>query len=354
MQKKKTILAVDDVPLNLDLLTDILDPFYNVSATVSGKDALEILKKNTPDLILLDIMMPEMDGYEVCSRIKDTDEWKNIPIIFLTAKNETEDIVRAYEAGAADYLSKPFNPPELLARVKAHLEIKESRDIIQQQNAEQKELLHVLCHDLANPFASVLSVLDIVDKDNFNEYSGLLKQSARNGLDIIALIRQMRKLDEKPISLESIPLHDALKESLDMLSSKFLNKNIAMKLIFEKEELVKAEKTSLVNSVLNNLLTNAIKFSHAHGAIDITCNEQDSKIVLTITDHGIGIPKEMLETLFDVNKSISRKGTDGEEGTGFGMPLVKKFMAAYGGEIDIKSKENEGTTVLLTFMKVEK
>ena len=144
MDNKKSILAVDDIPLNLDLLTDILDPFYNISATTGGKDALEILEDTTPDLILLDIMMPEMDGYEVCSIIKERKEWEHIPIIFLTAKNETEDIVRAYDIGAADYLSKPFNPPELLARVKAHLEIKESRDIIQKQNAEQKELLHKL------------------------------------------------------------------------------------------------------------------------------------------------------------------------------------------------------------------
>ena len=327
MQKKMTILAVDDVPLNLDLLTDILDPFYNVSATISGKDALDMMEENIPDLILLDIMMPEMDGYEVCNRIKKNKKWEHIPIIFLTAKNETEDIIHAYELGAADYISKPFNPPELLARVKAHLEIKDSRDIIQQQNAEQKELLHVLCHDLANPFASVLSVLDIVNQDNFSEYSDLLKQSAENGWGIIAL---------------------------NMLSSKFLNKNITINLNFEKEVQIRAEKTSLVNSVINNLLTNAIKFSHAEGEIDISSDEQGEKTFLTIRDYGIGIPAEIIETLFDVNLSVSTKGTDGEEGTGFGMPLVRKFMTAYGGEIDIKSVENEGTSIILTFIMHKK
>jgi signal transduction histidine kinase len=350
MQKKMSILAIDDVPLNLDLLTDILDPFYNVSATISGKDALEMLEENIPDLILLDIMMPEMDGYEVCDKIKENKKWEHIPIIFLTAKNETEDIVRAYELGAADYLSKPFNPPELLARVKAHLEIKESRDIIKKQNAEQKELLHVLCHDLANPFASVLSVLDIVDTDNFSEYSDLLKKSAENGMGIIALIRQMRKLEEKPLILDSILLFDSLQESLTMLNNKFKNKNITVKLEVEDQIQIKAEKTSLINSVINNILTNAIKFSHSDGEINITSGKHGEKIVLSIRDHGIGIPKEMLNTLFDVNQSVSRKGTGGEEGTGFGMPLVRKFMSAYGGEIDIESVENEGTAINLTFI----
>ncbi len=350
MHTKMSILAIDDVALNLDLLVDILDPFYNVSATISGKDALIMMEENIPDLILLDIMMPEMDGYEVCERIKKNKNWENIPIIFLTAKNETEDIVRAYKLGAADYLSKPFNPPVLLARVKAHLEIYESRDIIKKQNAEQKELLHVLCHDLTNPFASVLSVLNSIDAENFNEYSELLKKSAENGLGIIALIRQMRKLEEKPLVLDSISLYDSLLESLNMLDTKFKNKNISVKLEVEKKVKILAEKTSLINSVLNNILTNAIKFSHPYGIIEITFRKQGEKIILLLKDYGIGIPKKMLNILFNVNQSVSRKGTDGEEGTGFGMPLVRKFMSEYGGKIDIESVENEGTTIILTFL----
>ena len=351
MQNKKNILAVDDVPLNLDLLIDILDPLYNVSAAVSGKDALEALEENVPDLILLDIMMPEMDGYEVCSIIKHDERWKDIPVIFLTAKNETEDIVRAYEAGAVDYLSKPFNPPELLARVKAHLEIKESRDIIERHNAEQKEMLHILCHDLANPFASVLSVLDIVEEDNFSEYSDLLKRSAENGLGIIDLIRQMRKLDEKPLTLETISLADALSESVDMLSSKFQNKGIQVDRKIDKDFVIRAERRSLINSVINNILTNAIKFSHPNGRIDMAAAESEGNIILTVRDFGIGIPEDVLETVFDVNKSVSRTGTSGEEGTGFGMPLVRKFMNAYGGEIEIESEEGTGTTIKLIFLK---
>ncbi len=350
MQKKMTILAVDDIPLNLDLLTEILDPYYNVSATISGKDALEILEESIPDLILLDIMMPEIDGYEVCNRIKNNEKWKDIPIIFLTAKNETEDIVHAYELGAADYISKPFNPPELLARVKAHLEIKESRDTIKRQNAEQKELLHILCHDLANPFASVLSVLDIVDKDNFSEYSDLLKQSAENGMGIITLIRQMRKLEEKSLVLTGIPLYESLQESIKMLNTKFRNKNMSVNLQVEKGIDIIAEKTSLINSVINNLLTNAVKFSHSDGKIDIISRKAGGNVILTIRDYGIGIPENMIETLFDINQNISRKGTDGEEGTGFGMPLVRKFMIAYGGGISIESIENEGTSVNLSFL----
>ncbi len=349
MEKRINILAVDDSPLNLDVLTETLDDYYNVSATISGKDALDILKEEIPDLILLDIMMPEMDGYEVCRIIKKNKEWSDIPIIFLTAKNETEDIVKAYEIGAADYIPKPFNPPELLARVKAHLEIKVARDIIKRQNEEQKEMLHILCHDLANPFSSVLGVLDIITSDNFPEFAPLLKQSAEHGLGVISLVRQMRKLDEKPIELELLSLADTLSESIDMLSQKFTEKKISINIDIDRKLLIKAEKTSLINSVFNNILTNAAKFSYPEGTIEINATETDNGIKLSIIDHGIGIPDSILSTIFDVNQNTSRTGTNGEEGTGFGMPLVRKFMLTYGGEINIISAENKGTEVELFF-----
>jgi len=349
MRNKKNILAVDDSPLNLDVLTETLNELYNVSATISGKDALDILEEEVPDLILLDIMMPEMDGYEVCRRIKDSERYSDIPIIFLTAKNETEDIVKAYELGAADYISKPFNPPELLARVKAHLEIKESRDIIKRQSGEQKEMLHILCHDLANPFSSVLGVLDIIDKDSFEEYVPLLKKSAEHGMGVITLIRQMRKLDEKPLDLEILSLVDTLNESLSMLSLKFKNKEINLKLMLDESLTVLAERTSLINSVFNNILTNAVKFSHSGGIIEISSSLNGNNVMLSFLDYGIGIPEEMLKTIFDVNQNISRTGTSGEEGTGFGMPLVRKFMLAYGGDISINSDGKTGSEILLTF-----
>ncbi len=349
MKKRMNILAVDDSPLNLDVLTETLDDFYNVSATISGKDALEMLREEIPDLILLDIMMPEMDGYEVCRIIKENKKWADIPVIFLTAKNETEDIVRAYETGAADYISKPFNPPELLARVKAHLEIKTARDTIKRQNEEQKEMLHILCHDLANPFSSVLGVLDIITSDNFSEFAPLLKQSAEHGLGVISLVRQMRKLDEKPIELELLSLTDTLSESIDMLSRKFTEKKIVIDMNIDSNLLIKAERTSLINSVFNNILTNAVKFSYPDGTIEINASKKDGKIRLSIADHGIGIPDYILDTIFNVNQNTSRTGTNGEEGTGFGMPLVRKFMLTYGGEINIISAENKGTEVELFF-----
>ena len=209
--RRFAVLAVDDTPANLDILVELLGQTYDVSVAIDGHEALAYLETNRPDIILLDIMMPGIDGYEVCRRIKENSELEDLPIIFLTAKNESEDIIRGFENGAVDYVSKPFNPSELQARVRAHIELKYSRDLINQKSAEQRELLHILCHDLANPFSNILSVLDVAAGDikSLTEYTPLLETSARNGLEVIDLVRAMRTIEEKPFELSPIPVKSA-------------------------------------------------------------------------------------------------------------------------------------------------
>jgi len=152
------ILIVDDNPRNLRLLGNVLvKNGYDPAACLSGKEALAYLQKKTPDLIFLDIMMPEMDGYEVCTVLKKEVETRDIPVIFLTAKVEVDDIIKGFNCGGVDYVTKPFNPVELIARMKTHPELKRSREVIVEQDHEKKELIHLLCHDLTNPLASIKS-----------------------------------------------------------------------------------------------------------------------------------------------------------------------------------------------------
>ena len=152
------ILIVDDNLQNLKVLGNtIKEEGWPLAVASSGKQALDFLKKRKPSLILLDIMMPEMDGYEVCEQIKENPDTCEIPIIFLTAKNDSESVVKGFDVGAVDYVSKPFNAQELLSRVNTHLELQYSKQQLQEKNESQKELLHVLCHDLANPVGAILS-----------------------------------------------------------------------------------------------------------------------------------------------------------------------------------------------------
>ncbi len=354
------ILAVDDTEENLDILVELLGESYNVSVAIDGPSALELIEEELPDLVLLDIMMPGMDGYEVCRKLKENADTALVPVIFLTAKNEPEDIVKGFETGAVDYVPKPFNAVELLARVKTQLEIKHNRDLITKKSIEQKELLHILCHDLANPFNSMLGVMDVVreDPDSFSEYADLLGKSVSNGLEVIELVRGMRAVEEKPLELSEVNLSEGIEDSLAILKSRFDEKDIVIDVEVAADIVVRAERTSMVNSVLNNVLTNAAKFSKEGAPIDILATVDSERVALSITDHGVGMPSSLVNDLFDVSKATSRPGTNGEKGTGFGMPLIRKFMDAYGGTIMVESKdivthpEDHGTKVTLTFRKV--
>jgi two-component system, sensor histidine kinase and response regulator len=201
-EEKPTILVVDDTPEHLVIAVEFLRSEYRVKVARSGPEALKVASSVPhPDLVLLDIMMPGMDGYEVCRRLKADPDLAHVPVIFLSAKSDPEDVIRGFSLGAADYVSKPFWLEEFRARVRTHLEIKHAQDVIRRQNEEQREMLHMLCHDLANPFTNITGVLDDIGDDPaaFAEYLPLLKASTRNGIEVIELVRLMRALEEKPL-----------------------------------------------------------------------------------------------------------------------------------------------------------
>jgi two-component system sensor histidine kinase/response regulator len=355
-EEKPTILVVDDTPESLAIAVNCLQTDYHVKVARSGARALQVAASVPhPDLVLLDIMMPEMDGYEVCRVFKANPDLAHIPVIFLSAKSETDDVIHAFSVGAADYVSKPFWLEELQARVRTHLEIKRAQDVIRQKNEEQREMLHMLCHDLANPFTNIISVLDVVGDDEaaIGEYVPLLRSSARSGIEVIDLVRLMRAVEEKPLPLGPVDLARVVAESLGTLTSQIREKDVRMDTDVPAGTVVLAERVSLGNSVLNNLLTNAIKFSHPGGTVELTAVPAEGMVRITVRDHGVGMPPSLLADLFDVRKTTSRPGTSGEKGTGFGMPLMRKLVTVYGGSIEVASKEqaegvsDHGTEVLV-------
>ncbi len=349
------ILIVDDTPKNIQVLGTILkQEGYQINVARNGMQALEMVDKLPPDLILLDVMMPEMDGFETCKRLKSSSFSENIPIIFLTARTETEDIVRGFELGAIDYITKPFNAVELLVRVRTHLDLKFSKDMIEKVSNERKELLHVLCHDLANPFVSIIGLSEIITSySKYKELKSYILSAATNGLDLIGLVRDMRALEEHKLMLELFNLSEAIAESCSLLSSRFSKKNINVVINMDKSLNIWAERVSFINSVLNNILTNAVKFSYPGSEIRINAGKTGKGAEISVRDFGIGMPPELLRDIFDVKKTTSRPGTNEEIGTGFGMPLVKKFTDAYKGTIEVFSKEenassdNHGTEIRL-------
>ena len=349
--KKGCVLIVDDKLENIQVLGGVLKKEgYRINVAQSGRKALDAVAAMIPDLILLDIMMPDLDGFETCRRLKTNPDTKGIPVIFLTAKTEVEDIVRGFELGAIDYVTKPFNVPELLARVNTHLELKFTKDDLENSKLaleksvyEQKKLLHVLCHDLKAPMGNILSTLEIVEEEPefFDMMKSKLKISVLNGIKTIDLVRIMRELDDFKLLLSSVNLNEAIHESNTMMEHLCTQKSIQLEINLKKSINVLAEKTSLTNSVLNNVFSNAIKFSESGSKIVIDADLNEKEVVISIKDRGIGMPQKMLDEIFDESKQTTRKGTDGELGTGFGLPLVKKYVTAYGGRIEVSSKEQK-------------
>lgn len=353
------ILIVDDTDDNIRVLGTILRKRnYLINVAQNGVQALKLVEKVKPDLILLDIMMPEMDGFDACEKLKESAQTKDIPIIFLSAKSEKDDVIKGFKLGAVDYITKPFNSTELLARVETHLELKFSRQTIIRQSEERKELLHILSHDLGQPILSVLAALKLVDKfpHFFEELTDQMKESMENGLEIISLVKEISVLEEQKINLELVS-HNLLKlvqKTATMLDHNLKEKEIDLVLDIDSEINVFVEKRAFVNSVMNNLITNAIKFSFKNSKILIQAKKLGEETILIVKDSGIGMSEALMKDLFKFNKMTSRKGTSGESGTGFGMPLVKKFVTAFGGKIEVTSTEklngnpDHGTTIRLT------
>ncbi len=333
------ILIVDDTMQNIQVLGTILkQEGYQINVAQNGVQALAMARKVPPDLILLDIMMPELDGFEACQQLKKEPAHQDIPVIFLTAKAELNHVIQGFELGAVDYITKPFNPMELLARVRTQLDLKHSRDLTTAISQERKELIHILCHDLANPMGAVYSALNLIETwQDFMQFKKLLLDAADSALHVIELVRKMRVLEERGLELQPILLHSVVEDSYHMLESKFKEKQLRFENHVPELMRVIAEPVSLVNSVLNNLLTNAIKFSYRGTLVRINAQRWGHEIEIQVQDQGKGMPQEVLRDLFSPH-CTSREGTEGEMGTGFGMLLIKKFVSVYGGSIAIESR----------------
>ncbi|MGE4317449.1 MAG: response regulator [Deferribacterales bacterium] len=356
---KPKILIVDDEQKNIQVLgTVLIGAGYNVITASDGYKALEKLKSVKPDLIMLDIMMPVMDGMDTCVKIKSDPELSDIPVIFLTARIDKDDIIEGLRAGAVDYITKPFNQEELLCRVATHVDLVLSKRMLAERVRETSELIHVICHDLVNPIGSIKNLLSLVDEDEpIDDLKPMMESAVDRCLNIVELVRQMKAVENGKLKIKIAPvrLGDAVAGSLEVLSSMLKEKDIRAVVDIDPSLTVMAEQVSLMNSVISNIVTNALKFSDRGSDIKISAEEKDGKVTLTIKDSGIGIPANLIDMVFDPTKTTTRKGTHGESGTGFGMPLVKKFVNVYGGRIWLTSRERSaggqewGTSVHVEF-----
>ncbi|MDX2471086.1 MAG: hybrid sensor histidine kinase/response regulator [SAR324 cluster bacterium] len=339
-KNRPVILIVDSKPENIKVLRVFLTHDYKLVEAITGEEALDVAKSTKPDLILLSAEITGMGSFQLCSLFQKEPITHETPIIFLTSPLNPEQIVKGLELGAVDYVTQPFEPLELLARVSTHLSLKQKKDQIKKQNLEQKELLQVLCHDLLSLLncAQINGQLATEDPEDTPIYLNQILQSTNQGLEMIKLVRNLYSLEASELELSPINLKASLELAVELLNAPITAKEITVEINMARDLSVLAEEVSLVNSVLGNLLTNGIKFSKPGGRVEISAQKTQEWVVITVKDQGIGMPPEIKNNLFDITQSTSRLGTAGEKGTGFGMQLMRKFIHAYGGSIKVESK----------------
>jgi two-component system sensor histidine kinase/response regulator len=353
------ILVVDDEPANIFFLKGILaGEGYKVITASSGMECLEILNDTRPDVILLDIMMPVITGIEVLEKIQKNENTKNIPVIMVTAKTESTDVEEALDKGAVEYIKKPIDEIELLARLRTTLRIKKYEDALRDMLQSKKDFINVISQDLRVPFSSISGFAEMLyyDKElvnNLNSYHrNFLKyiiNTSQNIVDYFNKLLNWTNLEGKEIKLhlDEINLLKLINSSVVVYQTMINEKKI--KLINEVDEnlIVKVDKTYF-RQVINNLISNAVKFTPDSGEIKITSIKDNNNIKLIISDTGLGIQDIEPEVMFGRFINTPARGTRGEQGTGLGLGICKKILDAHGFDITYKTEPREGTDFIIT------
>ena len=367
-EKRFKVLIVDDNPKNIQVIGNILrEANYTIGYATDGKQALELLKNNEDyDLVLLDVDMPVMNGYEACVNLRREDKLKEIPVIFLTAFNDTQNIIEGFECGAQDYITKPYNAKELLVRVNTHLQLKHKSDqirfmniILEQKVAERtKELteaneklavldktkndfLALISHELRTPLNGIVGFAEIlksmVKDPEQKEFANYLVQSADrlSRFSEIALLITSLKLQKYDFTVEEYNLEMLLKSVLTRLEEKLTSKAIKIDKKFDTEQLHIAMDESLIRFSLKGILENAILFSPAGETIEISISSEDKHLKISIKDKGPGFSKDALSQIFELFTAVDV--WHHSEGLGLTLATVKMITDLHKGRIEVKN-----------------
>ena len=333
------VMVVDDQEANVRTVGALLSRAgFDVVPCFSGTDALARLAVSRPDLVLLDMRMPVMDGFQVLQRLRADGTAGDVPVIFLTADHERESLVRAFSSGAVDYITKPFVPEELLARVRTHAELKQARDRLLRVARERQESLELIAHDLRNHFSNVLFASDLLSSGEgmTPERSAKLVQSMRSSADAGLLFLQA-VLDQaagetQGEAMEPLPASQVAQEAVDVFAAHAAAKDMRFELRFDRHLLVCGQRLAVAH-VLHNLLSNAIKYSPVGSTITVATLQRESRGWLQVSDQGPGISPQDQSSLFGRFVTLSSQPTGGEIATGLGLALAKQRARAMGGDL---------------------
>lgn len=359
------ILVVDDMQANLRVLVTILEnEGYKVRPVTNGQLALLVAEKEKPDLILLDIMMPGMDGFEVCRLLKEKPAFAEIPVIFISALTDTSNIVKAFSGGGVDYITKPFQVEEVTARVRTHLklhqqkiELQEQKKEMQKLNSEKDKFFSIISHDLRSPFNGLLGLsrmlvaeLPYLSTEEIIPIAVGLRNSATKVYELLDDLLEWVKIQRGVITFdptleELLPLAE---QSIALFQETVKSKNISITADIPAGLKVYSD-SRMLKTILRNLISNALKFTPPRGEIKISATVSPGRNVrISILDSGIGMKKEMITNLFRLDVNTTRKGTSEEPGTGLGLIISKELIEKHGGKLNIESVVGKGSLFWFT------
>ena len=358
------ILIVDDVISNVLLLKILLtNEKFQVCTANNGNTCIEQAKTEHPDLILLDVMMPDISGFDTAVILKKDPETRDIPIIFLTALNNPSDLVHGFQVGANDFLTKPFNKEELVMRVMHQIQLVAAKRIIVQQNEELRrtisnrdKMYSVIAHDLRSPMASIRMVLNlavnVVSADTVGEeIYGLLDKANRESEETHDLLDNLLKWTKSQtgrlnVVYQDVELDDIVPGVVDIFVMIAEMKKIKLEYIPSEEKLMVRADSDMIKTVIRNFISNAIKFTPEGKSIEVYYKRDGDFARICVQDHGVGIESDRIDTIF--HKGETTYGTGGEEGSGLGLQLCQDFARKNGGDAQVDSVLGEGSCFSFT------
>lgn len=363
-----TILAVDDIVTNILLLKAVLSRAkYKIISAASGQEALDKIETEHPDLILLDIMMPDMDGYEVLRRLKADPAHQDIPVIFLTALHNPDAIVKGFKLGASDYVSKPFNHEELITRVAHHIYLAAAQRTIMQQRDElqatveaRDKMYSVIAHDLRSPIGTLKMVFNMLSMNLTTEQIGeenaeMLSMGNDISENTFMLLDNLLKWTKSQVGRMNTVFQKVDISEVVLFASKMSDLMAQVKNIIVEYDIPGPIHVTcdvdMVKTIMRNLMSNAIKFSRENGRIIISVRETPTHAVVSVRDFGVGIRAEDLPKLLNPEIHHTTYGTKNEEGSGLGLQLCQDLTRRNGGNMTVESVEGEGSAFSFSIAK---
>jgi two-component system sensor histidine kinase/response regulator len=363
--KGRRILAVDDDRINLKIIGGILrHEGYELAEAASGEQALEVYAEFQPNLVLLDVMMPGIDGFTTCRTLKRTYGDKCAPVIFVTAKSEAEDVVMGFDAGGVDYLAKPFRPKEVVARIRTHLSnqqlVEQQKHLVDQlskANAAKDRFLGMCAHDLRNPLSSIRGLAELMDEnaigvltDEQREIIQTIHGASQSMLQLVNELLDVATIEAGHLKLAKVPTSvvEMIERSVHLASMEASKKNMKIEMVAMPSDPVVEVDRNKMRQVVDNLINNAVKYSPRGSVITVIVHANESIAGFAVRDNGPGIPESERHKLFKDYGRLSAQPTGGEKSTGLGLAICRKIVEAHDGSISVENIPGRGAEFVVS------